>query len=748
MQVTPEVLAEVALSEDEYALIVEKLGREPSPVELGMFGAMWSEHCGYKNSRPLLKGFPTSGNHVLQGPGENAGAVDIGDGLAAVFKIESHNHPSAVEPYQGAATGVGGIVRDIFTMGARPTALLNSLRFGPLSESRTQYLFSGVVGGIGGYGNCLGIPTVAGDIFFHESYAGNPLVNAMCVGIARHEQITTAEASGVGNLVVLVGADTGRDGIQGATFASVVNPEESHRGVIQVGNPFLEKLLIEACLELLETPHVVAMQDLGAAGLTSSAVECASRGTVGIEIDVAKVSRREQGMTAYEVMLSESQERMLVVVRPEGLESVQRIFDYYDLHSDVIGYVTDDGNVRIKDGDVVVADVPARLYTDECPTYVREGIEKTEIVERRSMDLNQLPDLQAADAAETLLRLLSAPNIGSREPVTRTYDHTILSNTVVAPIKADAAVIRVKGTRAGLAVKTDCNPRYCFLEPYSGGVHAVMEAARNVSCVGAEPLAITNCLNFGNPEDPGVYYQMQQAVAGMTAACEALGIPVISGNVSLYNESGTTAIFPTPTVGIVGRLDNVERHASMAFKGDRAIYLIGSMHSGTGASEYLEMVHRQTAGQPPSIDLEFEVKLQRAVRELIASGAVDVAHDTSEGGLAVALAESSIQGCVGIDVDLNQIIEDNEGRLDRGLFGEAASRIIVEVAAEHEAGVLEHLRAAGAAATRLGTSGGSHFRISGLVDLAVDELESAWSSALAGRSSDPDLDQPVPGRSL
>ncbi|MEX2426000.1 MAG: phosphoribosylformylglycinamidine synthase subunit PurL, partial [Thermomicrobiaceae bacterium] len=432
MQVTAEMLAEVALTREEYGKIVDLLGREPTPVELGMFGAMWSEHCGYKNSRPILRRFPTTGEHVLQGPGENAGAVDIGDGLAAVFKVESHNHPSAVEPYQGAATGVGGIVRDIFTMGARPTALLNSLRFGPLTEPRTQYLFSGVVGGIGGYGNCLGIPTVAGDIFFHSSYSGNPLVNAMCVGIARQDQITTAEASGVGNLVVLVGADTGRDGIQGATFASVVNPEESHRGVIQVGNPFLEKLLIEACLELLETPHVVAMQDLGAAGLTSSAVECASRGTVGIEIDVEKVSRREKNMTPYEVMLSESQERMLIVVKPEGLESVQRIFEHYDLHSDVIGHVTDDGHVRITDGDVVVANVPATLYTDECPTYVREGVEGPLTIELRSFDPDTLPDLTAEESSGILLRMLQSPNIGSREPVTRTYDHTILSNTVVA----------------------------------------------------------------------------------------------------------------------------------------------------------------------------------------------------------------------------------------------------------------------------------------------------------------------------
>ncbi len=746
MQVTAEVLAEVALTESEYALIVEKLGREPTPVELGMFGAMWSEHCGYKNSRPILKRFPTTGEHVLQGPGENAGAVDIGDGLAAVFKIESHNHPSAVEPYQGAATGVGGIVRDIFTMGARPTALLNSLRFGPLTEPRTRYLFSGVVGGIGGYGNCLGIPTVSGDIFFHSSYAGNPLVNAMCVGIARQDQLTTAEASGVGNLVVLVGADTGRDGIQGATFASVVNPEASHRGVIQVGNPFLEKLLIEACLELLQTPHVVAMQDLGAAGLTSSAVECASRGTVGIEIDVDKVSRREKGMTPYEVMLSESQERMLVVVRPEGLESVQQIFEYYDLHSDVIGHVTDDGNVRITSGEEVVANVPARLYTDECPVYTREGVEKKAVQTLRAFEMSAIPDVSAQDSAGVLLKLLKSPNIGSRESVTRTYDHTILSNTVVAPIKADAAVIRVKGTGSGLAVKTDCNPRYCYLEPFSGGAHAVAEAARNISCVGAQPLAITNCLNFGNPEDPGVYYQMQQAVDGMSAACNALGIPVISGNVSLYNESGDTAIFPTPTVGIVGRLDNVDRHASMGFQGGGAAILVGPGEASLGASEYLEEVHGKTAGAPPEIDLELEVKVQRAVRQLIADGLINVAHDTSEGGLAIALAESCIQGRAGLESDLGELLAVNNQRLDQTLFGEAASRIIIEVSRERESAVLDRLHESGIPIWRLGATGGERFRVTGILDVTVDELAASWSAALTSYREDPETSQPVPGR--
>jgi phosphoribosylformylglycinamidine synthase len=736
MNVTPEILREVALTEAEYQLIVEKLGREPNAVELGMFGAMWSEHCGYKNSRPLLKRFPTSGPRVVQGPGENAGAVEIGDGLVAVLKIESHNHPSAVEPFQGAATGVGGIVRDIFTMGARPIAILDSLRFGPLSEPRNSFLFSGVVGGVGSYGNCLGIPTVAGDIFFDAAYTGNPLLNAMCVGVARRDDLMRAGASGIGNIVLLVGADTGRDGIHGATFASVDDPEKSHRGVIQVGNPFLEKLLLEACLEVLQTSdQVVAMQDLGAAGLTSSAVECASRGGVGLEIDVARVSRREAGMTPYEIMLSESQERMLVIVTEAGLDQVRAIFDHWGLHSDVIGTVTDDGIVRVRDGDEVVVEVPARLLTDECPTYIREGRESEQIVQLRAFDPLALPDLGLGQDAwlsprEALLRLLSSPNICSREPVTRTYDHTILSNTVLGPGEADAAVLRVKGTRIGLAVKTDCNPRYCYLDPYLGGMHAVAEAARNVSCVGAEPLAITDCLNFGNPERPEIYYQLQQAVEGMAAACRALNTPVVSGNVSLYNESGAEAILPTPTVGIVGCLEDVERHAGLSFRGDGAVYLVGSSEATLGGSEYLSRMHDLLAGAPPGIDLDLEQRVQRAVREGIADGLIVAAHDCSEGGLAVTLAESCITAGVGGRFDLQTLIDASGGRLDVALFGEAASRIVVEVQAG-DAGELEALlNAAGVPYHRLGTTGGTDFELAGLFNLAVAEIGPAWRSAL------------------
>lgn len=733
VDVTPEVLAEVALTRDEYDLVVEKLGRAPNDVELGMFGAMWSEHCGYKNSRPLLRLFPTEGPRIAQGPGENAGAVDIGDGLVAVFKIESHNHPSAVEPYQGAATGVGGIVRDIFTMGARPIAILDSLRFGPLTERRNRYLFSGVVGGIGGYGNCLGIPTVAGDVFFDPSYSGNPLVNAMCVGVARRDDLMRAEASGVGNLVLLVGADTGRDGIHGATFASVEDPEKSHRGVVQVGNPFLEKLLLEACLEVLQTEHVVAMQDLGAAGLTSSIVESASKGNVGIEIDVARVSRRESGMTPYEVMLSESQERMLVIVKQDGLDEALAVFEHWDLHSDVIGRVTDDGVIRILEDGTVVAEIPATLLTDECPMYVREGVESPKVVQLRSFDPRSLPDIgqqSVPTAGEALLRLLASPNIGSRLPVTQTYDSTIMTNTVVGPGSGDAAVMRIKGTNRGLAMKTDCNPRYCYLEPYTGGLHAVLEAARNIACVGGEAVAFTNCLNFGNPERPEVYFQLKRAIEGMAAACRALEAPVVSGNVSLYNQTGDEAILPTPTIGGVGILDDVHQHAGSAFRREGAVYLVGAPTATLGASEYVACIHEKTAGEPPAVELDLELAVQDVTRIAIRDRLVVAAHDCSEGGLTVALAESCISGGVGGQFDVSELLSKGESRIDETLFGEAASRVVVQA----EVGRVEQLETllvqSEVPFVKLGETGGAKFIVLDMLDLPLETLEAAWNSAL------------------
>ena len=731
MSVSDQALREVALSRAEYDQIFELLGREPTPVELGMFGAMWSEHCGYKHSRPLLGQFPTSNDRVLQGPGENAGVVDIGDGLGAAFKIESHNHPSAIEPYQGAATGVGGIVRDIFTMGARPIALLNSLHFGPLESPRNRYLLSGVVGGIGGYGNCLGIPTVAGDVFFADSYTANPLVNAMCVGIVRHDMIMRARASGPGNLVVVVGADTGRDGIHGATFASVENPEESHRGVVQVGNPFLEKLLLEACLELLETDFVVAMQDLGAAGLTSSIVECASSGGVGIEIDVARVSRREALMNAYEVMLSESQERMLIVIREEGLDAVREIFDRWDLHSDVIGQVTDNGRVRILDDGEIVADVPASFYTDECPTYIRPSIESRQTIELRSFDPNVLPDVTVSEVVAVLERLLGSPNICSREPITRTYDHTIMSNTVLPPIAGDAAVIRIKGTSRGLAMKTDCNARYVYLDPRLGGKHVVAEAARNVAVTGATPIALTNCLNFGNPEKPDVYHQLEQAVAGMAEAARVLDTPVVSGNVSLYNETNDVSVLPTPVVGMIGVLEDVHCHVGMGARSGDDLLLLGPPCATVGASEYLADIHSTIAGAPPEIDLGVEKAIQQLIVDLIRQGLVGAAHDCSEGGLLVAVSEMLIQGRVGAAISIDELKPANGGRLDRTLFGEAASRVVISASPSNREQIVRAAIDLGVDVAGIGTCRGVDLEIEGIGSIQIDALAKVWRSGLS-----------------
>ncbi len=737
---TEAQLRDVALTHPEYDQIVELLGREPSTVELGMFGSMWSEHCGYKNSRPVLKLFPTGGSRVLQGPGENAGAVDIGDGQAVVFKIESHNHPSAVEPYQGAATGVGGIVRDIFTMGARPIAILDSLRFGPLSEPRARYLFGNVVGGIAGYGNSLGIPTVGGDLFFDPGYAGNPLVNAMCVGTIEASKIMRAKASGVGNAIVLVGAATGRDGIHGASgLASLADPTARFaelRPAVQVGNPFLEKLLLEACLEVLETGAVVGMQDLGAAGLTSSTVEVADRGGVGVAIDVAKVTRRETGMSAYEIMLSESQERMLVVVEAGREEEVRAVFDHWELHTDIIGRVTDDGIVRIVDGDEVVCEVPARLFTDECPTYYREGIESPAIAALRDYDLAAVSDLPAAEAGAALLELLAAPNIASRRPVFQRYDSTILTNTVVPPGVADAAVVRVKGTKKGLALKTDCNPRYCYLDPELGGRHAVAEATRNVVCTGALPLAITDCLNFGSPEKPENFYQLDRAVRGMADACRALDTPVVSGNVSLYNESNGVAIPPTPTVGAVGLLADASRALTMAWSEASLIYLLGPLDATLGGSEYLATRHGTVAGAPPALDLDFEARLQRCVLALHNEGAfLYSAHDTSEGGLAVALAECAIAADLGATIEqeaLDALRAANDGRLDRALFGEAGSRVIVTIDVNDGLTNAERKAAAyGMTLFPLGRTGGDTLRIGDVLDAPVAGLRAAWEGGLA-----------------
>ena len=730
MPVSKKALDEVALSEKEYRLIVDKLGREPSEVELGMFGSLWSEHCGYKHSKALLRQFPSKSKRVLVKPGEeNAGVIDIGDGLVIIMKIESHNHPSAIEPYQGAATGVGGIVRDIFTMGARPIALMNSLRFGPLTDSHNKYLFGGVVGGIAGYGNCLGIPDIGGEIYFADCYSGNPLVNALCLGIAEAKHLVRARAYGEGNLLMLVGADTGRDGLHGASglASRTFEDERELRPTVQVGNPFLEKLLIEACLELARTDWIAGMQDLGAAGLTSSAVESASKGGAGIEIDVLKIPRREKDMTPYEVMLSESQERMLVVVK-KGYESkVKALFDRWELRSDIIGCVTGDGLTRIKEGTKVVAEVPVTVLSS-APVYRKRGKKPDWLDKLQLFNVNSIPDLPQRKVKTALLRLLASPNIASKRCVYRQYDHQVGNNTVVVP-GSDAAVLRIKDTKKAISLTTDGNGRYCYVNPYLGGVIAVCEAARNLACSGAQPLAVTDCLNFGNPEKDDVYYQLKECIAGMARACRELKIPVISGNVSLYNETRGEAIYPTPVVGMVGLIEDVARHCASGFKNEGdLVFLLGEgkvIDSSIGSSEYLELMHGMIKGNP-YIDLDMEKRLQRCCLEAIKRGLINSAHDCSEGGLAVTLAESCLANSLGFISSEWEI----EGRLDAALFGEAQSRIVVSIAPKSSWKLQKLADRFQIAATKLGIVGGERFILKGYTDLSLKEIGEAWWGGL------------------
>ncbi len=732
MTIDQRILEEIALTEGEYLQIIERLGREPNSVELGMIGALWSEHCGYKNSKPLLRLFPTEGSRVLVKAGEeNAGAIDIGDNLAIVMKIESHNHPSAIEPYQGAATGVGGIVRDIFTMGARPIALLNSLRFGPLTEPRNRYLFGGVVAGIAGYGNCLGIPDVGGEVFFADPYSGNPLVNAMCVGLLNGDRIISAKASEEGSILLLVGADTGRDGIHGATFASVELSEasEERRPAVQVGNPFLEKLLMEACLELAGSGIKVSVQDLGAAGMTSAAIESAAKGGKGVEIDVSKMPQREAGMTPYELMLSESQERMLVLVSPSAVADVKAIFDKWDLHSSVVGRITEDGVARILEGAQVVADLPVPLLTFP-PVYRRQGVLSPAVAALQRYDFNKLSDIKIEDVFPILERLLASSNIASKESVYRQYDHQVLINTVTGP-GSDAAVLRVKGTKKGIALSTDGNGRMCYLEPYAGGAMAVAEAARNLVCMGAEPLAITNCLNFGNPERPEIYYQLEECIKGMAEACRVLGVPVISGNVSLYNETRDVAVYPTPVVGAVGLIEDLALRCTMGFKDEGDLILLlgdaGNDASGLAGSEYLSLIHGIVAGKP-SIDLDNELSIQKTCLEAIRLGVVQSAHDLSEGGLLVAIAESCIAGGIGANLERGPL----EGRrLDETLFGERPSRIIISLAPNKIGGLESVAKNNGVEVSRLGTVGGASLSFGRQAQVSVERLRKAWSEGIS-----------------
>ncbi len=721
-------LREVALTPEEYRVIVDALKRTPNAVELGMLGVLWSEHCSYKTSKALLRRLPSAGSVVLQGPGENAGAISVGQGWAAVFKIESHNHPSAIEPYQGAATGVGGIIRDVIAMGARPIALLDSLRFGPLSTSRHH--FEGVVAGIGGYGNCIGIPTVAGEVYFDECYAQNPLVNAMCVGLVRVDRLMRARAEGTGNSLLLVGADTGRDGIHGASFASLELDELSseRRPAVQVGNPFLEKCLLEACMDLAHTDAVVAIQDLGAAGLTSAVAECAGRVRgAGARIDVSLVPRRERGMTPYDVMLSESQERMLVVVQHGREPEVERIFQAWDLTTAVIGDVTDDGHLTVFDGQALVARLPIDLLTDGAP--LRRPIAAAP-EPPSDLDLDALSPL--VDPKEVLLRMLASANLCSRRPIFRRYDHMVGDSTVVPP-GGDAAVLRIKGTRLGLAMTTDCNSRYCHLDPNLGVQLAVAEAARNIVATGARPMAVTDCLNFANPDRPEVFWELEETIAGLAQACRTLEVPVVSGNVSLYNDSGGAAgIHPTPVIGMIGLIEDYGRRLQAGFRNEGDfVLLIGSSHNDLGGSEYLKLVHGLVGGRPPALDLTRERAVMKLVLAAAQSGLLRSAHDCSDGGMLVALAECCLLGGIGVRCPALQ--PEAPLRLDAAFFGESPGRFIVSAASRAMPELQTLARRHHVEISLLGMAGGQVLEFEGQLRLPLAEIRQAWEGGLESR---------------
>ncbi|GGE35648.1 phosphoribosylformylglycinamidine synthase subunit PurL [Pullulanibacillus camelliae] len=717
------IYKEMGLSDAEYEHIVSLLGRQPNYTETGLFSVMWSEHCSYKTSKPVLKRFPSSGPRVLQGPGEGAGIVDIGDQQAVVFKIESHNHPSAIEPYQGAATGVGGIIRDVFSMGARPIALLNSLRFGPLSSARVRYLFEEVVAGIAGYGNCIGIPTVGGEVQFDKTYEGNPLVNAMCVGLINHEDIQVGRATGVGNTVMYVGAATGRDGIHGATFASdeLSDASDEKRSAVQVGDPFMEKLLVEACLEVIKSDALIGMQDMGAAGLTSSASEMASKAGVGMEMDLDKVPQRETGMTPYEMMLSESQERMLLVVQKGREAEIQEIFKKWELHAVAVGTVIEEKTFRLIHKGEVVAEVPVDSLADDAPVYHMPSKEP------ESFRVNgQLAPWKPTltNYEEALIGLLKEPTLASKEWVYNQYDSMVQTNTAVLP-GSDAAVVRVRGTRKALAMTTDCNGKYLRLDPEVGGRIAVAEAARNIVSSGAVPLAITDCLNFGNPEKPEAFWQLEKAVDGMSEACRILGTPVISGNVSLYNESRGQAIDPTPVVGMVGLVEDIDHITTSHFKaaGD-VVYVIGAATEEFGGSAIQQWLTDDVNGQPPQLDLAVEVERQHALLQAIRKQLVMSAHDLSDGGLAVAVVESLMDTGLGCTLTLN-------GDIDAELFAETQSRFLVTVKPD----VAEAFEDLVKDAVKLGKVTEEdvlriHDKDQEVISVAVSQLEEAWKGVL------------------
>ncbi|AHL70497.1 phosphoribosylformylglycinamidine synthase [Bacillus pumilus] len=716
---------QMGLSDEEFALIESIIGRLPNYTETGIFSVMWSEHCSYKNSKPILSKFPTKGEHVLQGPGEGAGIVDIGDNQAVVFKIESHNHPSAIEPYQGAATGVGGIIRDVFSMGARPIAVLNSLRFGELTSPRVKYLFEEVVAGIAGYGNCIGIPTVGGEVHFDQSYEGNPLVNAMCVGLINHEDIKKGQAKGVGNTVMYVGAKTGRDGIHGATFASEEFSDESEekRSAVQVGDPFMEKLLLEACLEVIKNDALVGIQDMGAAGLTSSSAEMASKAGSGIEMNLDLIPQRETGMSAYEMMLSESQERMLLVIEKGREQEIIDIFEKYDLEAVSVGHVTDDKMLRLLHQGEVVCELPVDALAEEAPVYHKPSSEPAYYREFLETKV-EAPAI--TDAADTLKQLLKQPTIASKEWVYDQYDYMVRTNTVVAP-GSDAGVLRIRGTKKALAMTTDCNARYLYLDPEVGGKIAVAEAARNIVCSGARPLAVTDNLNFGNPEKPEIFWQIEKSADGISEACRTLSTPVIGGNVSLYNESNGTAIYPTPVIGMVGLIEDTAHITTQSFQqaGD-VIFVIGETKEEFAGSELQKMTEGRIYGKAPEIDLDVELARQEALLAAIQNGLVQSAHDVSEGGLGVALAESTF-GTDGLGADIQ--IDLNSAA---SLFSESQSRFVVTVKPENR----EAFAAAVQDAKEVGTvTNDGVFTVKNQegqqwIHAAVNELERAWKGAI------------------
>lgn len=756
----PEVNIKLAksfgLNEEEYKWILEILKRTPTYTELGIYSVMWSEHCSYKNSILEIKKLPRSGGRLLVSAGEeNAGLVDIGDGLAVAFKIESHNHPSAVEPYQGAATGIGGILRDIFTMGARPIAALNSLRFGeitppnpPLNKGgtsdlsgggvrRTKYLFKNVVKGIGDYGNCFGVPTVGGEIYFDECYSDNPLVNAMAVGIVKHNEVAKAIAIGEGNPVFIVGSSTGRDGIHGATFASeeISEASEAKRPSVQVGDPFTEKLLLEASLELIKSGVVIGMQDMGAAGITCSTTEMSAKGNAGMEINLDLVPAREENMSAYELMLSESQERMLVVIQKGMEDTAKKIFEKWDLNCVQIGVVTKGPNVTVSYHGKVMAEVPANTLVlgGDAPVYKRESKEPEYFKELRSFDFNSLPEPDNYN--EVLLKLLSSPNITNKNWVYEQYDTQVRTNTIVMP-GGDASVVRIKGTAKALAMKTDCNGRYVYLNPYKGAVIAVCESARNVACTGAEPLAITNCLNFGNPYKPEVYYQFTEAIRGIGDACKELNTPVTGGNVSFYNESPDYAVYPTPTIGMVGLIEDIDFVMTSHFKNEGdVIAVIGTPFEpkenyidGLGGSEYVNLIHKKVTGDAPEVNITAEKNLIKAVLELIRNKHINSAHDVSDGGLAVAIAEACLMkrtSPIGCNVNLKY-----SGRKDFVMFNESQSRIVISFNKSNEEKVMQVCGKNGITCFNIGTGGGNLIKINSDININLEKAEDAYYNSI------------------